>query len=305
MIRAAIAAFLTATPALAEVAFITAQEAGSVAVIDLATATVACVAEIGGAPAAVAVDRQARLAYAVATESGEVFAITPDCDTRKVMTLDGGPFGIAMNPVRGVVYVGDWYNARLYEIDPIKGKILRTFPVGKAPGGIAVTPDGATIISADRDDNRISILDAATGETSATVAVGQHPFGVTIFQGRVFVANVESDSVSVVDLSTRAVTATIPTGLRPYAVAFAGDKGFVTNQYADTVTVFDAQSFAPFATIDVGFYPEGIAATADGRVLVANWDSNTVTVIDSTTLTVLTEIEVPDGPRAFGDFVLP
>ena len=128
---------------------------------------------------------------------------------------------------------------------------------------------------------------------------------MTIFQGRAFVANVESDSVSVVDLSTREVRATIPTGLRPYAVAFAGDKGFVTNQYADTVTVFDAQSFAPLATIDVGFYPEGIAVTADGRILVANWDSNTVTVIDSATLTVLTETPVPDGPRAFGDFVLP
>jgi YVTN family beta-propeller protein len=305
VIRAALAAVLTATPANAEVAFITAQEAGSVAVIDLATAAVACVAEIGGAPAAVAVDRKARLAYAVATESGADFAITPDCDTRKVMTLDGGPFGIAVNPVRGVLYVGDWYNARLYEIDPTAGKVLRSFLVGKAPGGIAVTPDGATIISADRDDNRISLLDAATGETRATVAVGQHPFGVTIFEGQAFVANVEGDSVSVVDLSTRDVTATIPTGLRPYAVAFAGDKGFVTDQYADTVTVFDARSFAPRATIDVGFYPEGIAATEDGRVLVANWDSNTVTLIDSATLAVLTEIEVPDGPRAFGDFVLP
>jgi YVTN family beta-propeller protein len=305
VIRTALALLMTAAPVCAEVAFITSQEAGSVAVIDLSRGTVTCRADIGGKPAALAVDRKAGLAYAVATESGDLFAVTPACEVRNLLTLEGGPFGIAVNPGRGVVYVGDWYGARLFEVDPAAGRLLRVFPVGNAPGGIAVTPDGKVIVVADRDDNRLSLLDAATGQSIATVPVGAHPFGVTIFEGRAFAANVESDSVSVVDLATAAVIATIPVGKRPYAVAFAGGKGFVTDQYADTVSIFDATSFAPVATVDVGFYPEGIAATGDGRVLVANWSSNTVTVIDSATLTVTTEIEVPDGPRAFGDFILP
>jgi YVTN family beta-propeller protein len=36
---------------------------------------------------------------------------------------------------------------------------------------------------------------------------------------------------------------------------------------------------------------------------VANWGSNTLSVIDATTLKVTGEIKVPDGPRAFGDFL--
>lgn len=305
MIRSALLTLALASPTSAEVAFITSQEAGTVAVLDLSEDRVLCTATIGGKPAAVAVDRQKRLAYAVSVESKVVFSITSDCTTRTVLTLEGGPFAIAVNPVSGLLYVGDWYGARLFEIDPAAAKITRSFSVGNSPGGIAVTPDGMSIISADRDDNRITLLDAGTGQSRATVAVGTHPFGVTIHEVQAFVANVESDSVSVVDLATASVIATIPVGKRPYAVAFAASKGFVTDQYDDTVSVFDAETFTRLATLEVGFYPEGIAATTDGRVLVANWSSNTVTVIDSNTLSVVNEIEVPDGPRAFGEFILP
>jgi YVTN family beta-propeller protein len=37
--------------------------------------------------------------------------------------------------------------------------------------------------------------------------------------------------------------------------------------------------------------------------VVANWGSNTLSLLDATTLKVTKEIPVPDGPRAFGDFL--
>ncbi|MBU2360160.1 MAG: YncE family protein, partial [Alphaproteobacteria bacterium] len=93
---------------------------------------------------------------------------------------------------------------------------------------------------------------------------------------------------------------------RPYAVAFAAGHGFVTNQYDSTVTVFDATRFAVTGTVDVGDYPEGIAATADGsRIVVANWFSDMVSLIDTATLQVVAEVDVPAGPRAFGTFTAP
>ncbi|KKL12921.1 hypothetical protein LCGC14_2530910, partial [marine sediment metagenome] len=39
------------------------------------------------------------------------------------------------------------------------------------------------------------------------------------------------------------------------------------------------------------------------RLLVANWFSNSVSVIDAETLAVTQEIETGDGPRAFGRFI--
>jgi YVTN family beta-propeller protein len=55
--------------------------------------------------------------------------------------------------------------------------------------------------------------------------------------------------------------------------------------------------------LDVGEYPEGVDTTGDGQIAVANWFSNTLSVIDAASLETLAEVETCDGPRAFGAFV--
>jgi YVTN family beta-propeller protein len=86
--------------------------------------------------------------------------------------------------------------------------------------------------------------------------------------------------------------------------ALAGGRGFVSDQYSATVTVFDLATLMPVRSIETGYFPEGVAASADGRfVYVANWESNTLSVIDAEKLAVVAEIEVGDGPRAFGAFI--
>ncbi len=74
----------------------------------------------------------------------------------------------------------------------------------------------------------------------------------------------------------------MPTGRRPYVVALLNGRGFVTNQYADSVTAFDLATLKPLAEIDVGDHPEGIAADpATGRLYVADWGDNRLSVIDA------------------------
>ena len=136
--------------------------------------------------------------------------------------------------------------------------------------------------------------------------MGERPFGISASpDGRIFCANVGTNSVTVIDPDTGAVLKDIPVGERPYGVAFAKGRGFVSNQYSDTVTIFDANSFDVIQTLDVGEYPEGIDVTSDGSlVVVANWFSNTVSLIDPELMEVTGEIETGDGPRAFGRFVV-
>ncbi|MDU6746746.1 MAG: YncE family protein, partial [Bradyrhizobium sp.] len=167
-------------------------------------------------------------------------------------------------------------------------------------------PDGKLLLSADRDDDMVSVIDTATQTRLKTIKVGTRPFGVTIDGDgqRAYTANVGSNDVSVIDLAEAREVGRIKTGLRPYAVALAQGKGFVTDQYDGTVTVFDVASLQPLTRITVGDYPEGIAATADGRrIIVANWESNILSVIDVATLKVTGEIKVGNGPRAFGSFL--
>ena len=137
----------------------------------------------------------------------------------------------------------------------------------------------------------------------ARVKVGQHPYAVTFHGGRLWTADVQSDTVSVIDPQAGTLLGQVPTGSHPYGVAFAGGRGFVTDQYAGTVTVFDPGTLAVITSLETGDYPEGIAALPDGSgVVVAHWDSNTLVWIDAASLEITREIELPDGPRAFGSF---
>jgi YVTN family beta-propeller protein len=302
LIRAALFA-LAAAPAAASDAYITEQLAGALAIVDLDTGTVTGRVAIGGAPAGVAVHPDGSV-WVTSPESKTLSRYDPQTGALTQLALSGGPLGIAINPVSGDVYVADWYEHRLMVVRD--GALAAEVRVGESPSGVDVTPDGALIVSADRDSDQLSLIDAATLQVVATIPVGVRPFGVTIDPAgaRAYTADVGSDTVTVVDLDARAVVAAIPVGARPYAVALAQGRGFVTNSYGDSVTAFDLTTLEPLAEIAVGVYPEGVAASADETALyVANWDSNTLSVIDPATLSVTDEIAVGEGPRAFGDFL--
>ncbi|MGQ0566700.1 MAG: YncE family protein [Gemmobacter sp.] len=259
----------------ADIAAITSQNADRLTLVDTDTLETLASVPLPGKPAAVAVDgpRGRVLAVSVDTATLHVF----DLSGRALATfpLGGAPLGLAIRPETGMALVTDW-TGFLREIDPATGAEVRRWPVGATPSGVAV----------------------------ARVAVGRHPFGVTLHGGHAFVTNVLGNSVSVIDLDTDTVTATIPVGERPYAVAFAAGRGFVTNQYGASITVFDAVTYGIVGEIATGDYPEGIAATADGRrILVANWFSDNVQVIDAGKLAVVETLHMPAGPRAFGNFI--
>lgn len=281
-----------------DTAAITSQNAGALTLLDTGSWTVTATVPLPGKPAAVAVDaaRDRVLAVAVETKRLHVFDLTG----RPLAThdLNGAPFGIAVLPDSGHALITDW-TGLLREVDPVSGATLRYWATGAMPSGVAT--DGTVIVTADRDADTVTVI---RGAEISHLAVGEHPFGVTLQGGRAYVTNVLGNSVSVIDLAQNRVIATIPTGERPYAVAFAQGKGYVSNQYAASVTVFDAQTQAPLGDIATGDYPEGIAATEDGRhILVANWFSDSLTVIDTTSDSAVQEIAMPEGPRAFGAFL--
>jgi YVTN family beta-propeller protein len=303
LIRALLIACAAAAPAAALEAYVTEQNGDSLSVVDLDAGAVLRSVPIGGKPAGVAVAPDGGV-WITSPDSKTLTRYDPVSDALTRVALSGGPLGIAINPATSDVYVADWYEHRIFVIR--EGAITAQVATGESPSGVAVTPDGALIVTADRDSDQLSLIDARTLERVAVVPVGVRPFGVTIDAagGLAYTADVGSDTVTVVDLAARAVVASIPVGARPYAVALAGGRGFVTNSYGDSVTVFDLASRATVAQIDAGEYPEGIAASPDGAfVYVANWGSNTLSVIDVQALKVTAEIAVGDGPRAFGDFL--
>lgn len=295
--------------ALAQEAYVTSQLAGEVAVVDLAAGKVIAGIKVDGAPAGIALSPDRKTAYVTRPE-GQSLAVI-DLDARKVvqsLPLPGGPLGIVVGPSSGTVYVADWYASRVLVLQPSAEGVKQVgeIAVGKSPSGMAITPDGQTLLVANREANTVSIVDLGTGKERQVLPVGEHPFGLTLSTDgeRAYTANVVSNDVSVIDVPAGREIGRVKTGQRPYVVALAGGRGFVTDQYSNTVSVFGLDDLKPAKPIDVDDHPEGIAATKDGKTLyVANWGDNTLSVIDAQTLKVKAKIAVPDGPRAFGDFI--
>lgn len=120
-------------------------------------------------------------------------------------------------------------------------------------------------------------------------------------------ANFENDSISIVDTASRAVIrevkfftpgGTVAQGEFPYDVAVLSNENgsaktaFVTSQRDDQVMAVDVAS-GNFSSIAVGNQPNRMALSKDQRTLyVVNGNSDTVSVIDTSSQTVLETISL-------------
>ena len=212
-------ALVATSVAAGDFAFVTNQNSSDLSILDLEKGVERLRIPVPGQPAGVAVH----------PASGNFFTVSPDSKTvRKfdlvsgseiaAITLDGGPIGIAVEPSGARIFVSDWYNARIWVIDANAMEVLTMLATGSAPAGLVVTDDGSWLASADRDANQVSIFDLDTLTLRRRVTVGERPFGVSVGpSGRIYSANVGSNSVSVLDPQTGRIEGTVPSGIGPTA----------------------------------------------------------------------------------------
>ncbi len=126
--------------------------------------------------------------------------------------------------------------------DPEAPAIERRIPVPHYPAGLALTPSGDELLVTGFHRHELHRVRLSDGEIQATYTVQTYPYGVTTDGVHAYVSNLGSNSVSRVRLTDGAVT-----------------------------------------TVLVGRNPEGVALSRDGsRLYVANSDSDTVSVFDTT-----------------------
>lgn len=298
--------------ARADEAYITDQNGNDVSVLDLAAKKVVATIKVGGKPAGIAMAHDGRHAYVSSTNGKYVSDI--DTATRAVvgkLDLPDEAVGIAIGKTDRFVYAVGFFKGTLFKIDARTGdgktmKVVATAEIGGTPSGIAMTPDGKTLVITKRDADQMALVDADTLRVEGTVGVGHRPYGIIVdAEGkRAYMADVYGDDVSVVDLEARKLAGTVKTGKRPYVVALAAGKGFVTDQYEGKVAVFDLATLQPITRVAVGDYPDGIEASFDRKsIYVVNWESNTVSRIDTASLKVTATMDVGDSPRSFGTFL--
>ncbi len=155
---------------------------------------------------------------------------------------------------------------------------------------------------ANQGSNTVSVIDRAINSIVATIGGIPAPGGVAVTHDGKEVWVVAANEIDVIDTATNTVASTFalnnPGLIFPNSVVFGplDFRAYVVNDFYNaqgngTVSVIDRYSHALLATIVVGEGPRCIAISPNGkRVYVTNGEDGTVSVIDTTTLTVVTTI---------------
>jgi len=234
--------------------------------------------------------------------STESTAVTSD--SRFAITADGG---------------GSFVNVSA--INLATGAIVSTVSIPAT--AVAITPDNRTVIIGDDSFNRFSILTLSSQGTLADTGVrvpntggsGQRTIAVAP-DGNFALATNLSDSMTILKIDPVAgvsVRGSLPLCCEPSGVTVTpdGSKAYVALgnssvavlniDSADNVTDSGIRIFIPGGTPETFYGTPGIAASADGtQVYVSNPFSNSITIIDAATNTILGTVGVGSGPAGIG-----
>jgi len=220
----------------------------------------------------------------------QVAACSGDCNIDGTVTVDelitGVNIALSARPV-GVCPSFDTDDDGLVTVEELIAG------VNSALNGCPAQVLSGTLLVTDSLANKVYALDAATGGILASADTQEHPNGVEKTNGKVYVANENSDTISVFDSATLLPRTLIPVCHGPHhtAVSPDGSRVYAACVGTNKVAVVDATTDVLVGLLTSGA-PEARThqpwPTKDGkRLWVANWESNDITEIDLQTDTIL------------------
>lgn len=228
------------------------------------------------------------------------------------------PLGMALSPEgdRLVLSLNGWRQQGIQVIDRQTGTIVQTIPQPSAFLGLAFSNDGRTLyVSGGNEDviyryawrdKQATLIDSIVLAPKEPRRDGtRFPAGIAISRDNkyLFVAENIGDALAVVELESKRVVQRLQTEPYPYDVAIsAGNEVYVSAWGGQTVSVFapSAGAFKERGKIPVGRHPSALLLNRDGsRLFVASASTNTIAVVDTRRMNVLTRLQdpPPDGPN--------
>ncbi|MEM3172604.1 polysaccharide deacetylase family protein [Nitrososphaera sp.] len=233
-------------------------------------------------------------------EGSSRFGMTYGRDTPlNVFTLGNSPAGVAINSATGMIFVTNSKSDTVSVIDGSTRTVLQQIRVGGAPFGIAVNQNTNTVYVANWLSDSVSIIDGSTLRVVGNLPVGGAPFGIAVNQNTntVYVANWLSDSVSIVDGSTHKVIDSIRIGGKALALAVNPATNFLYAVFPKSLAVVNLEGKSLSASIEFDDKADRVAVSpATNTVYVTHAGSDSVSVIDGSTNSVIKKIAVGDVP---------
>jgi YVTN family beta-propeller protein len=200
--------------------------------------------------------------------------------------------GMAFEPGGGRFWVSELAVAghRISAFD-VSGALVKsiTLPARSAPAGIAIDPAAKFAYVALNLANQIARVDLATGQVSVT-QVGIAPLGVAIAPdgGRVFVTNQGGFLPAPGEITASSAGSGVLIDER--GIARSG-----------SLSVIDTATFQTIAELPTGLLPSGVRVSPEGAaVVVANSNSDSISVFRADTLELESTVSLAGMPRASG-----
>ena len=191
--------------------------------------------------------------------------------------------------------------------DTSEGREIGRFEFTESQGGtpnfplaVASLSDGSKLYVSSQRDSCVYVLDTHNPSDIhqiGALATGSHPNSLLLdkSQGRLFVANAQSDTVSIVDTRSDKIVGTVllrpevaknVTGATPTGLAMSPDEKrlYVTLGDMNAVAVVDIADHEVDGYLPTSWYPTSVVVSSDNqRLLVANAKGNIARVPNPTT----------------------
>ncbi len=253
----------------------------------------------------------------------------------KHIEVNDRPLGMVLSPdgKRMAVVTGSNFAPRaLHILDAVDGNVLDTVALKDSFAGVAFSNDGKTLYIGGGTSQEVKVMREKPGggfdQVDQFAFAASAPSGLSLSaDGKMlYVALNLKHAVAIIDLQSRD-TSEVAVGMYPYTtlVAASAKKFYVSNwggrrgvgadlldeRYrvvvdkrtgipaSGTVSVIDAEKKAVVKEIEVGLHPSAMALNPKGnRLFVANANSDSISVIDTATDSVLYSIDVRPGVKA-------
>lgn len=189
-------------------------------------------------------------------------------------------------PFKNCLLVIDTLQNRLYEVDPVSGKVTGNIAIAPYPYAMLMAPDGNSVYISSWTTASIVQYALPSGKELARIAVGAHPTEmVWLSHNRLGVACANTNYVYVLAKGQQgnwqpreklnlSLTPRQPVGMTPSSLSLSpnGQALYIACSDANAIAVADVSSEESkiVGYIPTGWYPTTVRALRDGRLLVLN-----------------------------------
>ena len=267
---------------------------------------------IGGYPAGIAVSPDGDAAYVLGLQVNKPFdpgivsvLRARDGQVARVILLPGEGRRIAIAPSGRTLYVANYRDGKVYELDVVAGVVRKTINIATAASSVDVTNDGKYLVVGS--PQKLQLLDptvptvvnaVATG--GEVVSTGSNPDGSTIYVAED--RGLSPGVVRFISSPTMVVLGQLSVGPQPSALAASRNGRAVYVLASGRLYAIDPRSMTVTGSVEVGTGAQGVALTPDDRQAWVTAAYH-VAVVDTATLTVTQTIEFPHGAISTGQFI--